>query len=192
LPGYEPEVGRWLWSMEEVRRRTLDSVKGLDQQTLDWEGPDDQENAIGSLLYHIALVEMSWLYMDILEQDLPPPVKADFPHDMASQGRVTRVPSVPLAGHLERLNRSRGVFLEAFRSMSLDDWGRLRSPGNVDYKVTPAWAVFHLVEHEAGHAAQIGALKARAARFFLGASMEDRGQKEALRRLTSRVQPTAD
>ena len=88
LSGYEPEIGRWLWAMEEVRRRTLDLVKGLDQQTLDWEGPDGRENAIGSLLYHIALVEMSWLFLDILEQDLPPPVKADLPHEMASQGRL--------------------------------------------------------------------------------------------------------
>jgi len=54
LPGYEPEVGRWLWALEEVRRRTLRLVEGLDQRTLDWEGPDGRENAIGSLLYHIS------------------------------------------------------------------------------------------------------------------------------------------
>ena len=40
LAGYEPEIGRWLWAMEAVRRRTLDIVKDLDEQTLDWEGPD--------------------------------------------------------------------------------------------------------------------------------------------------------
>lgn len=175
LSGYEPEIGRWLWVMDEVRRKTLDLVKDLDQRTLDWEGPDGQENAIGSLLYHIALVEMSWLFLDILEQDFPSSVKADFPHEMASQGRVTRVISVTRTEHLERLKRSRNVLLEAFRGVRLDDWRRLRSPENVDYQVTPEWAVFHLVEHEAGHAGQIGALKARAARFFHGPSVDEEG-----------------
>lgn len=164
LPGYEPDIGRWLWALEAVRRRTLDVVNGLDQRTLDWEGPDGRENAIGSLLYHIALVEMSWLFMDIQERDFPASVKADFPHEMATEGRITPVTSVPLAEHVGRLTRSRSVFLEAFRGMSLDDWERLRSPEDAGYTVTPAWAVFHLVEHEAAHAAQISATKARAAR----------------------------
>lgn len=62
--GYVPEIGRWLWAMNEVRRRTLRLVDALDQRVLDWEGPDGRENAIGTLLYHIALVEMSWLFMD--------------------------------------------------------------------------------------------------------------------------------
>ena len=59
--GYVPEIGRWLWAMNEVRRRTLRLVDALDQRVLDWEGPDGRENAIGTLLYHIALVEMSWV-----------------------------------------------------------------------------------------------------------------------------------
>ena len=79
---------------------------------------------------------------------------------------MARVLGVPLADHLGRLERSRAIFLDAFRGMSLDDWRRLRAPGDVDYHVTPEWAVFHLVEHEAGHAFQISALKARSARFF--------------------------
>lgn len=41
VPAQDPEIGRWLWAMEEVRRRrTLKLVTGLDQRTLDWEGPD--------------------------------------------------------------------------------------------------------------------------------------------------------
>ncbi|MGQ0548348.1 MAG: DinB family protein [Armatimonadota bacterium] len=169
LPGYDSEIGRWLWALEDVRRRrTLKLVKGLDQRTLDWEGPDGLENAIGSLLYHIAAVEMSWLFMDVLQQDFPTTVKADFPHDVRdAAGRLTRVLRLSLADHTGRLERSRAVFLAAFRGMSREDWSRLRSPADVDYQVTPEWAVFHLVEHEAGHAFQISALKARAARHFV-------------------------
>ena len=164
--GYDPAIAPWIWAMEEARRRTLALVSGLDQRTLDWQGPDGLENAIGSLLYHIALVEMSWLFLDVQLQEFPAEVKADFPYEMATGGRVTPVRNVPLAVHLNRLSRSREVFLNAFRGMPVEEWHRLRTPDATSYSVTPAWAMFHLLEHEAGHAAQISALKTRAARHF--------------------------
>lgn len=169
LQGYEPEIGRWLWMLQEVRRRTLRLVEGLDQRTLDWEGPDGWENAIGSLLYHIAAVELGWLFFDIFgEQDFPADLKPEFPHDLAdSSGHLTRVPGVALSEHLRRLELSRNMFLDKVRLISIEEWRRLRRPpDDVDYDVTPEWAVFHLVEHEAGHAFQISSLKRRAARFF--------------------------
>lgn len=84
-----------------------------------------------------------------------------------AKGRLTSVLGVPLADHLARLERSRVIFLDAFRSMSLDEWRRIRKPpDDVDYEVSPQWAVFHLVEHEAGHAFQVSSLKARSTRLF--------------------------
>lgn len=167
LPGCDPEIGRWLWALEEARRRTLRLVEGMDQRTLDWEGPDGRENAVGSLLYHIALVEMSWLFYDIMQQDFPPSVAGHFEHPMGDEhGRLTGVLGVPLPEHLARLQRSRDVWLETIRRLSLAEWRRCRRPDGQDYEVTPEWAIFHLVEHEAGHAFQISALKARAKRWF--------------------------
>jgi len=168
LSGYPDDIGRWLWAMQALRRRTLELVDGLDQETLDWEGQDGRDNAIGSLLYHIALVEMSWLYFDLLQQEFPTEVRSDLPFDAGSgKAGLTRVPNVSLGEHLGRLERSRTIFLDAFRGMTLVDWRRLRSPGG-DEEVTPEWVVFHLVEHEAGHAFQISAMKGRARRFFEG------------------------
>lgn len=168
LPGYEAEIGTWLWAMQEVRRRTLRLVEGLDQRTLDWEGLDARENAIGSLLYHIALVEVGWLFGDILLQsDLPASLKVDLPFESRNAaGRLTPVLGVPLDVHLGRLTRTRESFLKTFREIPIEEWRRLRDPEGEDYSVTPEWAVFHLVEHEAGHAFQISSLKARATRHF--------------------------
>lgn len=171
LNGVDPEIGRWLWALQDVRRRyTLRFLKDLDERLVDWEGPDGQENAIGSLLYHIAIVELGWLYGDLKGlTDLPPAVKPDFPFPSREPDRnhLTRVLGVPLAEHVARLDRSREVFLKEFQGMSTDDWRRLRRPPDfeeVNYEVTPEWAVFHLVEHEAGHAFQISSLKARGTR----------------------------
>jgi len=174
LPGYEAEMGRCFWALEEARRRTLTLVEGVDQPTLDWEGPDGQEDAIGSLLYHIASSEMRWLFQDILQQDFPPSVNAAFRHKNG-HGRMPRVLGVPLVDHLACLRRSREFLLETCRTMSLAEWRRSRRPANrQDYEVTPEWVIFHLVEHEAGHAFQISVLKARATRRFASRKRWDR------------------
>lgn len=167
LAGYPDEIGRWLWAMEAVRGKTLWMIEGLDQATLDWEGPDGQDNSIGSLLYHIALVEIGWLFTDMLQQSFPPEVERESPFEMwTPEGRIGPVRNVALADHVGRLERIRSIFLERMREMSLEDWRRLRSPEGEEYDVTPEWAVFHLVEHEAGHQAQISAMKRRARQFF--------------------------
>ena len=46
--------------------------------------------------------------------------------------------------------------------MSLDDSRDLRIPDELDYEVTPECALYHLVEHEAGHFYQMRRLQRRA------------------------------
>ncbi len=161
LEGYPPEIGVWLWAMAEARKKTKAYVGGIDQNIVDWAGPEGNENSIGTLLYHIAAVELGWLHFDVLEQPERFP-EADFPFEMFSESRITPVMGVSLDDHLARLDRSRAIFLERIKEISLADWSKLRSPEGEDYDVSPAWMVFHLVEHEAGHAAQIGVMKKRA------------------------------
>ena len=159
--GYAPEVAPWLWAMEAIRRRTRTHVRGLAQDVLDWTGPGGTENSIGTLLYHIAVVEMGWLHNEILDRwDLFP--EDDFPFEPFTEDRITPVVGVSAADHVARLDRSRAVFLERMAPMTVEDWSRLREPAGEDYAASPAWVVFHLVEHEAGHAAQIAVMKKRA------------------------------
>lgn len=184
LPRYQPEIGRCFWALEEARRRTLDLVDGVDDVTLDWEGPDRRENAIASLLYHIAFTEMRWLFQGILQRDFAPSIDARFQY-RNGQGRLTRVLGVPVADHLACLRRSREFLLEACRPMSLAEWRRARRPSHrQDCMVTPEWIIFHLVEHEAGHAFQISALRARATRFFASRKRRDRSRDVMKRDVT--------
>lgn len=161
LAGFVPEIGVWLWAMEATRSRTLRHVHDLPQEVVDWTGPGGFENSIGSLLYHIAIVELGWLFGDtLLRPDLMP--EDEFPFEPFTGGRITPVAGVPLSEHVARLNRTRATFLRHLRDLQPEEWSRPREPEGEDYAVTPAWAVFHLVEHEAGHAAQIASLRKRA------------------------------
>ena len=67
LTGYDPPIGRWLWLLDDSRRRTVEVLAGMAESALDWR-PDEEANTIGTLLYHIVAIELDWLYVEILEQ----------------------------------------------------------------------------------------------------------------------------
>lgn len=157
-----PEVAPWLWAMEEARRGLVSTVADLDQAALDWRGPSGADNSIGSLLYHVALIEMSWLYDDIFLREPPEDIASLFQHNHRDrEGRLTHVPGVPLEEHLQRLDSTRARFLEMLVPMSASDWHTVREPPGTDYACSPAWVAYHLVEHEAGHLFQVREIKRR-------------------------------
>jgi hypothetical protein len=169
LDGYHPEIGRWLWALEDVRRITRRAAEGCDVATLDWRGLDGSENSIGSQLYHVAAIEMDWLYFDVLGREFPDEVKADLPFEVRADDGLTHVGGLSLEDHLGRLDRSRAVFLEQVRGMDLGDFRRLNAPAGVDYECSLEWVIYHLIEHEAGHAYQMRSLRRRARAAFGGA-----------------------
>ena len=57
LPGYDTEIGRWLWALEDTRHRTKHTLGDLDGTTLDWLAPITGLS-VGTLLYHIAAIEI--------------------------------------------------------------------------------------------------------------------------------------
>lgn len=159
LPGYEPEIGRWLWAMQDTRERTLRGLEGLSIADLD-AMPAGADNTIGVLLYHMALIEADWLYAEALDnRPLPPEVEALFPLDHRDeQGQLAAMRGLPLEDHLQRLATVRDRLLEEFKSMTLEDFRRPRHfPGQ--YDVTPQWVLHHLIQHEAEHRGQIQTLR---------------------------------
>lgn len=157
LAGYPPEIGRCLWMLEDARRRTQEVVKGLGPLIIDWCATE-HDNRIGTLLYHIAAIELDWLYAEVLEQDFPADLVALFPYDVRDpQGRLSVVTGVSLEEHLHRLATVRTALLTAFRELSVEDFRRPRQLP--DYAVTPEWVLHHLMQHEAGHRGEIGEMR---------------------------------
>ena len=157
LAGYPPEIGRCLWMLEDTRRRTQEALKDLYPLIIDWHA-SDRDNTIGTLLYHIAAIELDWLYAEVLEQPFPAELLALFPYDVRDpQGRLTVVAGVSLADHLNRLDLVRATLLAVFRTITVEDF---RRPSHlVDYDVTPEWVLHHLMQHEAGHRGEIGEMR---------------------------------
>jgi uncharacterized damage-inducible protein DinB len=153
----DPTIDGLLWMMQDSRQMTLDTIAGLDQATLDWE-PEIGGNSVGSLLYHIAGVEMDWLYTEVLEQEPPAEIIALFPSDMRDDdGHLARWRGEDLSALEHRLSEVRRRLLATYASMNPADFRRARSLD--DYDVTPEWVLHHLLQDEAVHRGEIGMVR---------------------------------
>jgi hypothetical protein len=155
-----PEVGRWLSALEDGRRDTLSELDNVTDEALDAR-PPGSENSIGSALYHVALIEADWLFDDIFGEsiegsDLEPLFPVD---DRDDAGRLSVVAGESLATHLDRLGRVRQVVIERLRPFTAEDFHAPRA--RKAYDVSPAWVVYHLLQHESEHRSEIGWLRRR-------------------------------
>ena len=158
LDGFHPAVGAALWRLEDARERTVDLIDRIPDGAVDWL-PSWGENTIGTLLYHVAVIELDWLYTEILEQDPPSEFMKLFPEDARTDGgRLTPVRGQTFDAHLARLHAVRARFLYSLRDMDAGEFRRVRVLD--DYDVTPEWVIHHLCQHEGEHRGQIGEIAA--------------------------------
>ena len=150
---YPEAIGYALACLEKERERTLEAVAGLSLEELDYYA-QGFPNSIGTLLYHIADIELDWLYCEILEQAIPKNLASLFPiytHD--KEGKLSAVTGMNLADHLDRLATVRNDLQLKLEGLSIEDFYRVRRFDA--YDVNPAWVLYHLLEHEAKHGEQI-------------------------------------
>ncbi|MEO8394444.1 MAG: DinB family protein [Chloroflexota bacterium] len=160
IEGAQPEIARFLYGLELSRKRTNALLDTVDPASLDWL-PDWALHSIGTLLYHIALVEADWLYVEILET--PDEVSYDklvkplLPYPMRTGNALTPVTGRSLDEHRQVLNEVRRRLLDTFKAMSIGEFRRVRTLEETD--VTPEWVLFHLTQHEAEHRSEIAVLQ---------------------------------
>ena len=159
----DPEVGRWLAALEDCRRDTLRELEGVTSAMVDWY-PDGPLNSIGSLLYHIALIEADWVAVDILDLDEPEVLVALLPWPDREPGsgtgterHLSRVDGQSMEEHLARLAGVRTFALERLTPMTNEEFHRIRRLEH--YDVAPDWVLHHLLQHEAEHRSHIAWLR---------------------------------
>ena len=158
----DPEVGRWLAALEDGRRETLRELEGITPEMVDWY-PSAPLNSIGSLLYHIGLIEASWVTEEILgdpeakelEPLLPWPDREGLGE--GGQRHLSRIDGQSLQQHLNRLAAIRAHVLERLRPMSNEAFHAVRALER--YDVAPDWVIHHVLQHEAEHRSHIAWLR---------------------------------
>jgi uncharacterized damage-inducible protein DinB len=164
LQGYAREIGQLLSLLADARQRTMRCVDGMPNDAVDYELAPNF-HTIGSLLYHIAAVEVNWVYGLVLQEDMPMNVAEWFPRTIIDDtGDITPMRNISLDGHLYRLDKAHAVLLSAFKNMSLDDFRRVSTLSRM--AVTPETVAQQLLQHEAEHRGQIMSLRTAAETYF--------------------------
>lgn len=154
LPAVDPAIGRALRHLEGARGRLRETLDELDPAWLDWE-PYPGGNSIGTLLYHIVVIEIDWLFCEVLVQEFSAEVNALLPYPIRDEsGQLFQVRGDSLADHWQRLDAARRLLLDVYANMTLTDFRRIRQLP--EYDVTPEWVLYHLTQHETEHRGQIG------------------------------------
>jgi uncharacterized damage-inducible protein DinB len=149
-----PEIASALWSFQDARRRTLGLLAQIKPERLD-QLPADGGSTIGSILYHMALIEADWLYTEILEQEIPTDIETLLPVPHRDEhGILGQFTGEGMEQQLGRMKLVRNRLLEAIESIDLANFRRLRLLP--EYHVSAAWVIHHLTQHEAEHRGQIG------------------------------------
>lgn len=152
LNGYDDNIGQWLAALQDARQRTMEVLDAIEPEWLDFI-PEDEEESIGTILYHIAAIETSWLYTEVLETNFPPGISALFPHDVRDDDGNLMPVTDTLQNHLDRLKIVREKLLEGFSKMSLEEF--VTTKQFEEYDVSPVYVLHHLMQHEAEHRSQI-------------------------------------
>jgi hypothetical protein len=158
----DPEVGRWLAALEDSRHETLRELESVRPEMVDWY-PAAPLNSIGSLLYHIGLIEASWVSEEILGD---PDASELIPHlpwpdregpGEGGQRHLSRIDGQALEQHLDRLRAIRDYVLAHLRGLTNEEFHRVRALER--YDVAPDWVIHHLLQHEAEHRSHIAWLR---------------------------------
>jgi uncharacterized damage-inducible protein DinB len=155
------ELGFALAALEEVRARTKRAVEGLSTPRLAAKTPG--ANSIGTLVRHIALIELDWILTDVgrgegLPDGTPPMLMLEDP--MADPGPL------PLEDFLAALDFAREVTVNRLSRLPAGEPSEEREYFGDDVHRTfnVRWILHHLVVHEAHHLGQIASARAQSAR----------------------------
>jgi uncharacterized damage-inducible protein DinB len=156
--GFGPEFGKLVSMMDYARFTTLDEVKNLTIDELDFLF-DEEANSIGMLLAHLAVVErvfqiVSFESRDLTDEELEPLLPG---LDLGIKGRE-KYKGYPIEYYLKELNDVRNTTIEKFKSLP-DEWLYERAPFWWNKPANNFFKWFHVFEDEINHRGQIRIIK---------------------------------
>jgi uncharacterized damage-inducible protein DinB len=168
-PGFRSaSVARFLWQMDAQRRALIADTRDLSSADLAWQ-PAPGMNTIGMLLAHVAYSESHMTQIG-LEGKATSDTRAVIGIDDTEEGMPLAAgapPSSALAGRelpwfdamLEHARAETHRVSRTLTEADLDRVIRRTPPDGSIREFNVAWVFYHLIEHEAGHRAQIGLLR---------------------------------
>lgn len=160
MPGYTPEISRLLSMMNYARHTTVQAVKNLTIDQLDYL-LDAESNTIGGLLLHFAAVEYAYQVRTFERRSLTEEELSEWGAalDLGDNGRE-KIKGNDLNYYLDRMNSVRQRTYELFRTVN-DDWLHHEEPFWQNKPANYYFMWFHVFEDEINHRGQIRMIRKR-------------------------------
>lgn len=157
LSGFTPQIARLISMMNYIRHTTLNAVKGIEINELDYLN-SPSGNSIGSLLLHIAATEIGYQAATFHKRDLNEAEKEEW-GSVFRLGEETRhkIKGHDLAFYVKKLEAVRTKTLTTFASLD-DTWLDEESAFGTN-RINNYFKWFHVITHEANHKGQITMLR---------------------------------
>lgn len=160
MPGYTPQISRLLSMMNYARHTTLQSVKNLTADQLDFL-LDSDSNTIGALLLHFAAVEYAYQVSTFEKRSLTEEELSEWGAalNLGGDGRVN-IKGNDLNYYLDRMDVVRQRTYELFKTVN-DDWLHHEEPFWHNKPANYYFMWFHVFEDEINHRGQIRMIRKR-------------------------------
>lgn len=161
ITGYSPQISRLLSMMNYARYTTVETVKDLTVEQLDYLF-DPQSNSIGALLMHYAAVEYTYQVAtfggrELTEEEL---TRWGPALNLGDEGRAI-IKGNDLSYYLDHLNEVRQRTYELFATVD-DDWLYTEEEFWHNKPANYYFMWFHVFEDEINHRGQIRLIRKRA------------------------------
>ncbi|HUS15470.1 MAG TPA: DinB family protein [Chloroflexia bacterium] len=133
-------------SWETYQGQLITALTPLTPEQLAWR-PAEGLRSLGQLATHIVSVRAGWFYFDLGEQD--PTIRA-----IAEWGEPGAPPRTA-AEFVEALHTTWAFMQGCIARWTPADLAEVIEPPGEDYKITRAWVIWHLIEHDLHHGGEL-------------------------------------
>ena len=160
ISGFTTQIARLVSMMNYARSTTVSAVEGLGIDELDYLH-DSKSNSIGSLLLHIAAIEVSYQAATFLKRDLDTYEKLEWDAAFALGDKARQeIKGQELNYYLDKLEQVRAKTLYEFAGRD-DQWLEEQTTFGSDQRINNYFKWFHVFGHELNHRGQIRWLRKR-------------------------------
>ncbi|MEN3131251.1 DinB family protein [Bacillus albus] len=153
----DPQVAILYATVADTFNRLQRLVEGTEENELSYKGSENNENSIGQLLQHLAVVDLHWVYR-FKGEDVPPAFENKYGPMLNEVGELPSLRKNTLQELMQDYEAVQKLFYEECMTLTETDLMQevLYEKGET---ATIRWGIWHIADHNRYHQAHINRLK---------------------------------
>ncbi|MFE7377422.1 DinB family protein [Bacillus cereus] len=155
--GMNPQVAILYATVTDTFKRLKVLVEGTVEKELSFKGSENNENSIGQLLQHLAVVDLYWVYR-FKGEEVPPALENKYGPMLNEVGELPSLRKCTLQELIQDYEVVQKLFYEECMKLTENDLTREVLYEKGEY-ATIRWGIWHIADHNRYHQAHISQLR---------------------------------